>query len=661
MQATVAGRLGVLLVLLVSAARAETDARSLYVRRTGGVAGAVSKLLDRTRDAKTVLFLLDTATFAPPPGRNEFTMDHRYRDDFDQWLDALARETAKRKTRCLVGLTTSARLAEVGTEGWRAAVRRDRERRWWEEPKGFRAAARWMRRFLKQARISGPSSPAAGRALILVTGDILPEQWVIGYFGGEPEPWRRLLSPIGGYWEEEKIGALLAQARCPLLIVAPEARFGDFTPVTELPELPWAARPEMPGAGPRVRGLDDAIDGGLPGDLRRKVLERLGLGDSSTRFDTTTPTWYPRYGHALFFNTDCPSAFGYWPFARAAAKSGGHYFFYPFPARQWLDKCPYEPALLTRLAPELVAAEEFARLRKGDRALQALCAACRVVVPDTPWADQRGGRTAKGWGSFDSVAPPALDKRFRLRRKPYDAPWADSVSNLQARGERLARLLPQYDKAMRILARAQARLAADDVPSPHRRSAAHLRLGRFWFEMSAFHLAALSIYLREIERFLPEGWKDSDRYYVTYVSTIRLSDCLDGYEERVLEAQKEQTYRRWRPHNAPGYQGNILDIPPGSPDYRARRLLPAVLEHVDPRLQPRALRTIDAAEAVMRHEGRSPWGWMTYYSDLFTFICRPVPRGDGTSQRKGKPEDEPDGPVTPRRGGSSSGGPRTGG
>jgi hypothetical protein len=660
------------LALLVSAARAETDAKDLYVRRVGDIPGAVRKLLDRTRHTRTTLFVLDTATFAPPPGRNEFKMDHRYRADAPRWLEALSREVTQRKRRCLVGLTTSARVVEVGADGWRQAVRRDLARRWWAEKRGLGSAVSWMRRFLKQAGGPGPpTGDGAKRALVLVTGDILPEQWVIGHFGTEPESWRPLLSPVGGYWEEEKIGALLAQARCPLFLVAPEARFGDATPVTELPELPWAARPVLPAAGialgPRLLGsrdLDDILKGKLPDRLRREILSALrdGLdGLAGTRFDATTPTWYPFYGHALFFNTDCPSAFGYWPFARAAARSGGHYLFYPFPAGKWLDRCPYEPALLMRLAPELGPAREFVRRRAGDPALQALCAASRLVVADTPWEDALGARWAKGWGSFASVTPPRLERRFRLRRKPFDAALQGPVAELRSHGRRLARLLPRYDQAVRTLARAQTRIATSEVERPHRRAEAHLRLGRFWFEMSAFHLEALALYLQEIERFLPPGWKKGDPYHVTYVNTIRLSDCLEGYEQRTLPPAKEKRYRRWLPTNAPGYQGNILEIRPRDPAYRARRQLPAVFKHLDARLQPRALRTIDAAAAVMKHEGRSPWGWMVYYSELFTFICKPVRGLPGEVQRKGQPEEDWDGPTTPRRGGSSPGGARTGG
>ncbi|MHC4493650.1 MAG: hypothetical protein ACYTDU_18765, partial [Planctomycetota bacterium] len=68
------------------------------------------------------------------------------------------------------------------------------------------------------------------------------------------------------------------------------------------------------------------------------------------------------------------------------------------------------------------------------------------------------------WSSFTSVPPPALEKRFRLRRRPFDAAWQGPVSVLKARGERLARLLPPYDQAMRILARAPARLDHAAIP-----------------------------------------------------------------------------------------------------------------------------------------------------------------------------------------------------
>jgi hypothetical protein len=72
---------------------------------------------------------------------------------------------------------------------------------------------------------------------------------------------------------------------------------------------------------------------------------------------------------------------------------------------------------------------------------------------------------------------------------------------------------------------------------------------------------------------------------------------------------------------------------------------------------PRALDMIDAAQEVMRHEGRSPFGWVVYYSVAFDYTwygVAPMPQG---SRRAG--EDDPTGTTTPRPdtrpGGPSSG------
>jgi hypothetical protein len=151
-----------------------------------------------------------------------------------------------------------------------------------------------------------------------------------------------------------------------------------------------------------------------------------------------------------------------------------------------------------------------------------------------------------------------------------------------------------------------------------------------------------------------------DRVLVTYVPTIRMSDCLDAYDGRALDLAGEAQYRRWVPRDAPGYQGNILDIPIEHPDFRARRRTASVLRHLDRRLHARALRMLDGARAVMKTYGRTGWGWSTYYSEAFTFIFKPVevPRGHQPSRGGGKP---PPRPTTPRGGGPGKGGSKPGG
>ena len=198
--------------------------------------------------------------------------------------------------------------------------------------------------------------------------------------------------------------------------------------------------------------------------------------------------------------------------------------------------------------------------------------------------------------------------------------------------------------------------------------------------MSTFHLNALALYLGEIERFAPPGWDETkDELVVSYVPVIKMSDCLDGYEGRVLPADAERRYPRlihrahpWRGAGPwkdgteiPGQQGNILRIPVESPDYRAKRPLSGVLRYLDRRLMARALDMIHSARAVMADHAKTPWGWTTYYSEAYAFVFLPVPPTHGRDLRTGETEDDDDDKPpwspTPRgRGGSSPGGPTTG-
>ena len=110
----------------------------------------------------------------------------------------------------------------------------------------------------------------------------------------------------------------------------------------------------------------------------------------------------------------------------------------------------------------------------------------------------------------------------------------------------------------------------------------------------------------------------------------------------------------------PGQQGNILKIPPNDPKFRAKRDLDRVLKHLDPRLRPRALEMIAAAQEVMRHHARTPWGWSVYYSEAQCFFFDPVDQGLDVRPRDGT-EPPPDVPWSPTPRGSTPGGPTSGG
>lgn len=733
----VRGTLAFLLLLGVLAPAAPGDeprARDVYVRRRTSIPKTVHWLVQEARrqGVGQVLVVFDAASFAPPPGVTEFSMDRLYLDDLPAWIDALGNEVAD--APCPIRATSSLgqKTIAVGEGPWRTALEDLVTRPWWKGDglQKFEPAARWINRLL-QISESGIAAATGEkrRLLVLVSGSITPERWV--FLGNRPvweSAWRTRLREIGTYWDEEAIAARLERDRCLFYAIAPESHFCDFRPFVELPELPWASRPQFPplrfGSSSRRgpvtrldtfdedvvrRRLDEQLKNVIPdAAARRREVERClvklraawkkaqgpredrpgdrrrspstpgalpprsqppSLHGSSWRFDSKTPYWFPRTGASLLINNHAPSGYGYWPYVRVAAKTGGKYFFYPFPPTRWLDICPYDPGLLDRLSPDLThRAKYFARL-KGDAAFDAVARATNLVLDETPWADANySDRTASGWSSFRRTSPIRFHAHWFLRRKPFEVIFedpGDARRSLLRTGARLQEdVLPRYDRAIRILDKALAEEASSRQRS-HPRAVADLILARCWFAMSAFHLEAFSIYALELERFIPDRIQGQiDRWWVVYIPTIKMSDALDGYTGQELTPEDESSYERWVLPDQPGMQGNILLIDPEHTHYRAKRKLTDVLKNLDPRLVPRALDMIHSARRVMRDHALSGWGWTTYYSIAYTFIFMPLyPDPAPPPTRPGDTEPTP--PTTPRGpattpGGSEPGGPTTG-
>lgn len=715
----------------------EPRARDVYVRRRTTIPKTVRWLVQEARRQQVgqLLVVFDAATFAPPPGVTEFSMGRLYPDDLPAWIEALGNEVAD--APCPIRATSSLaqRTIAVGKGPWRHTLAEMVSEPWWKGDKiqKLEPAARWVNRLLQVTESGIESTPGPKRRMLaLIAGTFTPERWL--FLGNRPvweTDWRTRLRDVGTYWDEEAIAARLERDGCLFYAIAPESHFCDFRPFVELPEMPWVARPQFPPMrfGSRSRdgpitppdvfdedavrqSLDELLKDEIadPAERRREVERRLRrlraawkkargprndgsgrapttpgpraqpprsppapLQSSSWRFRSFTPYWFPRTGTSLLINNHAPSGYGYWPYVRVAAKTGGKYAFYPFPPTRWLDICPYDPSLLDRLSPDLVhRAKYFARL-KGDAASDAVARATGLVVDGTPWFDaDYQTRTASGWGSFRRTSPIRFHDDWFLRRKPIELVFefpGDARKSLLRTGTRLQKeVLPLYDKALSILDEA----IADEltgVRRSHPRAVADLVLARYWFAMSAFHLEAFSIYAVEIERFVPERITRIDRWWVVYIPTIKMSDTLDGYTGQELTAEDEANYERWVLPDQPGMQGNILLIDPEHTHYRAKRKLTDVMKNMDPRLVPRALDMIHSARRVMKDYGMSGWGWTTYYSIAYTFIF--IPLTDSRGLPPDRPGDvEPSGPVTPpdtprgpdtTPGGSEPGGPTTGG
>lgn len=662
MRAVGKGLLVAAALLVGGPARGDASPPFEYVRDVRTIEGVVGSALTRA-GAEPVLFVFDTISFLPPPGSSEFTSEYRYREDLPRWIKAIGDRcgAAPESRAAFVAASTSTRPVRVGARDWETDLRRDLDAEWWNGPakRAFPPAHERLPRLLA-------ALPGTRRTLVLVAGAFPPENWIRQrpFRGGlSTESWASRLAEPGAYWDEEKVGSAVRDAGASLVVVAPEARFGDFLPRGDIPDAPWASRPVSESFPMnRLPDIDLPTTPGHGGEAGPGTLREVPAARRGGRFESRTPLWHPFHGQQKFFHADSPSAYGHWPYARAAAKAGGAYYLYPFPPTEWLDVCPRDAGLVDALAPELVPEEEFVRLRAGDEALAAMLEAQSLVFETTPWTDasrgwMQGG--ASSWCGFD--APGRAAARWRPREKPWDDFSGDarSVRSWKEQGKKLASVVGSYDRALEVLAAARSRLAEVKLAGASRRSQANLRLCRFWFEMSAFHLDALRLYLTELDRFMPPR-EDPGNVHITYVPAFRLSDCLDAYDGRTISPLEEQRYaallglvRRFEPRGA---QDNILPIPRGDPDYRAKREVECALLRLDSRLLPRALRTIEAARDVMAHEGRSAWGWVTYYSEAYTFVWVPGRSPDGGSVRGGEGSDEP--PPTPRTP-SGGGGPST--
>ena len=87
---------------------------------------------------------------------------------------------------------------------------------------------------------------------------------------GHETDWRTRLPALGDYWDPVAVATTVQRARGVLYVVAPEARFGDFSPAPELPDLPWQSRPMYPPDD--LNGFVARIFGGLlPGGAGRRL------------------------------------------------------------------------------------------------------------------------------------------------------------------------------------------------------------------------------------------------------------------------------------------------------------------------------------------------------------------------------------------------------
>lgn len=642
----------------------------------------VARILASREGVDAVLVAFDSISFSPPPGSHEFSVGHSYAADFVAWTKALGAASAKRPFYACS--SRSSKPVHVGDADWEAALKTDLAERWWEEkkPSPFEPAAKWMPRLLEKV-------PGKRKLIALVGGLLTPEAWRTRDASSREDRWRRALAPVGAYFDEEAVGDSVAAKGDVLWIVAPETRFGDALPVEELPQAPWACRPSLPTEVPALPSPDRARPDlskdqleeiakklrtqGLSEPEVQRLLANLTAGSTvdspgfgkTGRFDSDMPGAQRPWEFGDLFNTSCPSGYGWWPYARAAAKTGGSYVLYPPIAANWGDGCPRDPTLLDELAPELVPVEQFVKLRAGDGAVAAMLAAQRLVIGVTPWYVDSVGRPAS-WCGFDT--PGHRAKGARTRQMPEDAVWSvdvDEGSNdrVMKAGRAIAAAAAKYDDAIGILDKALADLAAGTLAGATRRSQANLRLLKLWFEESAFHLESVAAAASDVAKVRPADAKME--LAMTRRTSVRLSDCLEAWDKRVVPAEVESEHAPLELPDGIDIQSNFLSLETGHPFFRAKRENGRALAHIDPRLRARADRVVAAAAAVMKSDARSAWGWVTYYSGLKTFSLHafvrekssPAPRPAPETGKQSPPPPDP-GPSTPGSGGGGDSTPK---
>ncbi len=608
---------GILLGGSLATAAEDPQARDVYVRARMDI-GQTVRWLEREAErveASQVLFVFDAATFAPPPGLTEFSMQYAFFQDLGRWCRELETwagraEISLRGTSSLAPLSID--LTEAGAlERLQTLVQRS----WWkgEAVTELEPAARWMKHLLARTESAlGGATTHGPRLLVLVSGAVTPERWIPAHrTPGWESAWRTKLRPVGDYFDEQAVGTMLQREGCRLYVVAPEAYFGDFSPMAEMPPLPWAARPEFPpddllgrianrrgggtGARPPSRdtqrqALDEMLKGVIPDpEARRKAVE-AALEQMDAAPPPTTPG---RSGAAA-------SLRGAYRHAGNPLRGGDAHLVSDDRRacslrqsrtlrlrRVALGPGRGEDAGEVRLLPirvlavaRSVSGRPRAHQSPGARAGEPHAVRDAAEGRSRAGCDRTSGRSGGGRHALGGLPrrtiAPVSSGRASCGRAPCVWTGRSRCGSCRStsRSPTTSRTSRRWGSAStrRCCRSTTGRLRSSTTRSPTssagrttvpiRGRVADLRLARFWFAMSAFHLEAFSIYARELDRFIPASMKGHVDYIaITYVPTIRMSDCLEGYDPRSLTLAEEAAYGRWAARASAGVSGESPEDP----------------------------------------------------------------------------------------------------
>ena len=450
-------------------------------------------------------------------------------------------------------------------------------------------------------------------------------------------------------WHEEEVGRTLAKCGAELLVVAPEASFGEDTPVSLAPFLPWASRPVAAGRG-QVFAFMAAPPSPAPGTSDLTPSQRIEStvtawprfeGELTEMLDKVDP---PRPDFLRSLESDIPSGFVAWEYARACRIARGACWHFSRPRTEWLDLCK-RGELARTLIPDvdLSAAAQW-RARRDD----PLDATTRRIAGRLL---ERSAKIVKAQPIFPYSELPALQRHLRGREgaaAPFQLLADETPEELELRRWRdfaktLPPLIAEYDAGADELAAALAALPPEPLADPRRtRTLADATLTLYWLRTSAFHLAQLEEVVGHPEDVLLAP-KENVQYSIISYACVRMSELLRAYDGASIDPDTDATYsaRRTSDLDAFGEQrirDCRLGVDPLDPLFRAVRYPPFAMRLLSPAARERLLRIFRHATRAHERFAQTPWDWLIYYDELQSFAL--------VSRRTTPPPNPPPGEPT---------------
>jgi hypothetical protein len=322
-------------------------------------------------------------------------------------------------------------------------------------------------------------------------------------------------------------------------------------------------------------------------------------------------------------DSDVPTGFGAWEYARACSITHGAFHCFPRARTEWLDPCK-RGELAHALAPDLdePAAAQWKRQRD-----EPLAQATRKIVRRVL---DRSGRRVEAVPIFPYRELPALLRRQRERDGPK--PPLDLLANRYLNvaelreyrefAKTLPPLIADYDAAADEL-----EVAIEAVPFEPRGEARRVReladamLALHWLRTSAFHLAQLEEVTAHPEAVLLSP-KEGVTYQLVGKACVRMSELLRAYDGSSVDPDTDTMMSALRP-DASAYQrlrDCRLILNPIDPLFRAQRYPRFAMQRLSQPARDRVLRIVRHATKLHERLAQTPWDWMVYYDELQTFL-----------------------------------------